>query len=133
MIKQRVLAPTVREPPPKRWSNCLRVGDVVYVAGITARGDDGETVVGEEYEQSMLIFTKMRDLLAAAGGVMDDVVKLTIFVTRVEHKAEVWRAREQFFTGDFPTCSLVEVSALVKPEMLVEIEAVAHLGAAGPA
>ena len=102
----------------------------VSVAGMLRNSPSsaGETVVGEEYEQASMIFGKIRDLIEAAGGVVDDVVKLTIFVTRIEHNTEVWRAREECFTGDFPACSLVEVSALAKPEMLVEIEAVAHIG-----
>ncbi len=128
MRRQRISAATVREPAPQLWSNCIKVGEIAYVAGMTARGDDGQTVVGEEYEQAVLIFSKIKALLEAAGGSIDDVVKLTIFVTRIEHNAEVWRARAEFFHGDFPACSLVEVSRLNKPEMYVEIEAIAHIG-----
>jgi hypothetical protein len=64
----------------------------------------------------------------AAGGTMDNVAKLTIFVTDISKNVEVWRARKEFFSGDFPAASLVEVSALATPEILVEIEAVAVLG-----
>ena len=53
---------------------------------------------------------------------------MTIFVTDIKKNTEVWRARSEFFSGDFPTCSLVEVKGLAKPEILVEIEAVAHIG-----
>jgi 2-iminobutanoate/2-iminopropanoate deaminase len=53
---------------------------------------------------------------------------MTIFVTDIANNSLVWKARKEFFTGDFPACSLVEVSALAKPEIRVEIEAVAHVG-----
>lgn len=127
--KQRIISPAVNEPPAQLWSNCLRVGEVAYVSGMTSRGPDRETVLGEnEYEQSKVVFQKIKDMIEAAGGVMDDVVKMTIFVTRIQHNTEVWRARKEFFTGDFPACTLVEVRSLAKPEILLEIEAVAHVG-----
>ena len=59
---------------------------------------------------------------------MDDITKLTIFVTDIANREKVWKARAEFFEGDFPACSLVEVSALADPRILVEIEGVAHLG-----
>ncbi len=131
MKKIRVRAPEVGEPTDGLWSNCLKVGDMVYVSGLTARAKDGSTVVGEdEYAQAQFIFTKMRHLMEAAGGCMDDIVKMTIFVTRIGKNVDIWKARREAFTGDFPACSLVEVSALAKPEILVEIEAFGHIGAA---
>lgn len=129
MRKHKVVSPKVAEPAPKHWSNCLLVGDVAYVSGMTARAMDGETLLGDnEYDQSLVVFDKIRNLIEAAGGRMDDVVKMTIFVTDITKNTEVWRARSEFFSSDFPTCSLVEVKGLAKPEILVEIEAIAHIG-----
>lgn len=129
MKKQRVTSPAVKEPAPQLWSNCMVVGDVAYVSGMTARGPDGQTILGEdEYAQAKVIFQKIKDLVEAAGGVMDDVVKMTIFVTRIGQNTRIWDARKEFFTGDFPACTLVEVSSLAKPEILLEIEAIAHIG-----
>jgi 2-iminobutanoate/2-iminopropanoate deaminase len=128
-LKQRIISPAVNEPPADLWSNCLRVGDIAYVSGMTSRGADRETVLGaNEYEQAKVVFQKIRDMIEAAGGVMNDVVKMTIFVTRIGHNTEVWRARKEFFSGDFPACTLVEVASLAKPEILLEIEAIAHIG-----
>ena len=125
----RIQSPSVTEPAPNRWSNCLRAGDNVYIAGLTSRGADGQSIDGtDEYEQSMVIFQKMQFLLEAGGFEMSQIVKLTIFVTRIEHNTNVWRAREKFFQGDFPTCSLVEVSRLARPNIFVEIEAIAYVG-----
>ena len=132
MKKERISSPLVAEPAPQMWSNCLRVGETVYVSGLTARAMDGETLLGsDEYEQSKVVLTKIKNLVEAAGGQMNDVVKMTIFVTNIAKNREVWRARSEFFQGDFPACSLVEVSKLAKPEILVEIEAIAHLGCSG--
>jgi len=129
MKKQRILSPSVAEPAAGMWSNCLRVGEQIFISGMTARARDGIAIQGgDEYEQSKVIFAKIRDLMEAAGGGIDDVVKLTIFVTRIQHNTEVWRARREFFSGDFPACSLVEVSALARPDIFVEIEAFGHLG-----
>jgi hypothetical protein len=58
---------------------------------------------------------------------MDNLIKMTIYVVDIKNNTEVWRARREFFTGDFPASTLVEVRSLAKPEVLVEIEAVAYL------
>jgi 2-iminobutanoate/2-iminopropanoate deaminase len=129
MPRTRIVSSQVAEPAPKRWSNLIKAGDHLYVSGLTSRNKDGTTIDGAgEYEQSKIIFTKMQQLLAAAGASMGDIVKLTIFVTRIEHNTEVWKARAEFFEGDFPACSLVEVKGLATPDIFVEIEGVAYTG-----
>jgi 2-iminobutanoate/2-iminopropanoate deaminase len=127
--RTRVSSPAVAEPAPGLWSNCIRVGEAVFVSGMTSRANDGVTIQGkDEYEQAKVIFAKIKHLVEAAGGAMGDVVKITIYVTDIGKNAEVWRARKEVFTGDFPASTLVEVSALARPEILVEIEAVAYIG-----
>ena len=131
MPKTRVYHPAVGEAPPGRWSNAIRAGDFLFVSGQVSRSLDGKVIEGNgEYEQSMIIFTRIKNLVEAAGGTLDDVVKVTIYVTNIKQNTEVWRARQQFFSGDFPASTLVQVAALGSPEVLVEIEAVAHLGKA---
>ena len=130
MIEQ-VTSPHVTEPPPGMWSNCLKVGDTVYIAGLTARDAQLKATGGHEYAQSCVIFERMRHLLEAAGGGLRDVVKLNIYVTRIAQREAFWRARREFFDGAFPVATLVEVSALAQPEILVEIEAVAVLNQGG--
>ena len=126
----RAISPLVPEPPEGTWSNCLVVSGVAYVAGMTAWGRDRIAVDGDdEYEQAHAIFAKIRALLEAAGGTMADVVKVTIFVTDISKREEVWRARREFFSGDFPASTLVQAAALAHPALKVEIEAVAHIGA----
>jgi 2-iminobutanoate/2-iminopropanoate deaminase len=118
----RAISPEVSEPQPGTWSNCLVAGGVAYLAGMTARGDD-------EYAQTKAIFTKIRHMVEAAGGGMADIVKVTIFVTDISQREKVWQARREFFTGNFPASTLVQVAALADPSLKVEIEAVAHIGA----
>lgn len=127
---RRVCSPAVTEPPAGTWSNCLVVRNQVFIAGMTARGRDFDTV-GETgpYEQARVIFEKIRLLMGEAGGTMADIVKVNIFVTDISKREEVWRARREFFTGDFPVSTLVEVSALALPEMKVEVEAIGFIGA----
>ena len=127
--RKRISSPAVAEPPPERWSNCVVVDNVCYTAGMTSRANDGKSIEGNgEYEQSRAIFAKIKNLVEAAGGTMADVTKLNIYVVNIKQNTEVWRARREFFKGDFPVSTLVEVKGLATPEILVEIEAVAHLG-----
>lgn len=128
--KQRISAPQVPEPPPQTWSNCLVVGNQVFVAGMTSR--TGTEVAGgtSMYGQAHAIFAKIKHLMEAAGGRMDDIVKVVIYVTDIKRREEVWQARREFFSGDFPVSTLVEVRALAAPELLVEVEAMGILGSA---
>ena len=131
MKKRRVSSPAVPEPPPQTWSNGLVVGNQVFIAGMTSRSG-AETVGGDSmYGQAKAIFDKIRHLMEAAGGRMDDIVKVVIFVTDIKRREEVWKARREVFSGDFPVSTLVEVRALAAPELLVEVEAIAILGAGG--
>jgi len=121
----RAVSPQVNEPQPQTWSNCLVVGGVAYVAGMTASGGD----LTDEYTQAKNIFGKIRHLVEAAGGTMNDIVTVTIFVTDITQREKVWAARREFFTGNFPCSTLVQVAALANPSLKVEINAIAHIGA----
>ena len=125
--RTRVISPNVQEPPPQRWSNSIRVGDMLFVSGMTARV--GDKIEGaDEYEQSKVIFGKIKNLVEAAGGQVNDVVKVTIFVVDIRNNTKVWKARAEVFSGDFPASTLVEIRALATPDTLVEIEAIAMIG-----
>ena len=121
----RATTPEVPEPAAGTWSNCLVVDGTAYIAGMTARAE----AESDEYAQAKEIFGKIRHLVEAAGGNMADVVKVTIFVTDISQREKVWQARREFFTGNFPTSTLVQVAALATPALKVEINAVAHIGA----
>jgi 2-iminobutanoate/2-iminopropanoate deaminase len=130
MTKKRIYATAVGEPPEGTWSNCQVIDRHVYIAGMTSRSDEFNTIVGDNaYEQSKVIFDKIKALIEAAGGTMADIVKVNIFLTDVDDRQQVWEARREYFDGDFPVSTLLEISKLVHPDMLVEIEAVGVLGA----
>ena len=124
MSIKSISSPNVPDPPPQTWSNCLVVDGVAYFAGATAPGAGPD-----EYAQAKGIFTKIKNLVEAAGGSMADIVKVTIFVIDITQREKVWQARREFFTGNFPASTLVQVAALADPSLKVEIEAVAHIGA----
>lgn len=125
-----VHAAGVDEPPrPGMFSNARVIGDQVFVSGMHA-GDGAGGILGDgsTEDQARQALTKIRRLVEAAGGAMDDVVMLRVYLTDIDDKAAVGRARAEFFTGDFPCSTLVEVSGLVDPRLTVEIEAQGVLG-----
>jgi enamine deaminase RidA (YjgF/YER057c/UK114 family) len=130
MPMPRVTSPHVKEAPPQTWSNCRVHGNQVFIAGMTA-GDGAGGVLGDgsTYSQAKETFGKIKHLIEAAGGVMNDIVRVDIYVTDIKQREEVWRARREFFTGDFPTSTLVEVRALATPQLVVEVNAIGFLGA----
>jgi 2-iminobutanoate/2-iminopropanoate deaminase len=130
MPRTKVTIPNVAEAGPGLWSNCIRAGDFLFISGQVARPlEGGKTLVGgNEYAQAKHIFTRIKCICEAAGGSLDDIVKMTIFMVNIKNNTEVWRARREFFSGDFPASTLVEVRSLAGPETLVEIETVAYLG-----
>ena len=125
----RAITPEVPEPAAGTWSNCLVADGVAYVAGMTVRAAGASGAAGDEYAQAKEIFGKIRHLVEAAGGNMADIVKVTIFVTDISQREKVWQARREFFTGNFPASTLVQVAALANPSLKVEINATAHIGA----
>jgi len=130
MSRTKVDVPEVAEAEPGLWTNGIRAGDFLFISGQVARPfDGGKTLVGTtEYEQARHIFARIQKICEAAGGSMADVVKMTIYMVDITKNIEVWKARREFFKGDFPASTLVEVRSLAGKETLVEIEAVAYLG-----
>jgi enamine deaminase RidA (YjgF/YER057c/UK114 family) len=127
---QRVTSPHVKEAPPGTWSNCRVHGNQIFVAGMTAGdGQGGVLGDGSMYSQARETFTKIKHLVEAAGGTMNDLIRLDIYVTDIKQREEVWKARREFFSGDFPTSTLVEVRGLAIPQLLVEVNATGFLGA----
>lgn len=122
----------VPEPPrPTMFSNARVVGDQVFTSGMHA-GDGAGGILGDgsTYDQARQTFLKIQHLVTAAGGRMDDIVTLRVYMSDIDDKAEVGRARAEFFTGDFPCSTMVEVSRFVEPGLTVEIEAQAIIGSA---
>ena len=117
----------VPEPPPQTWSN-LKVykNNHFHVAGMVADG-------ASTYDQARQIFTDIRAMIEAAGGVMNDVMAMQIFVVDLNDNREIWRARREFFSGDFPCSTLIQVVRVGNPQASpphrVEINCSGYLGA----
>ncbi len=105
------------------YSRAVRVGPFVFVAGTTAVDENG-TVIGpnDPYAQAVFIYQKIDRALQAAGSSLGDVVRVRTFVTDIARWEDVARAQGEVFAEIRPAATLVEVTALVKPELLVEIE-----------
>jgi 2-iminobutanoate/2-iminopropanoate deaminase len=101
MPRTKVSVPDVAEAAPGLWSNAILAGDMLFISGQIARPFEGGTgIVGkDEYEQTQQIFSRMDRIVRAAGGTMDNVVKMTIYVVNIEKNTDVWRARREFFSG----------------------------------
>ena len=124
-LLKRIRSRDVAEPPPGTFSQCLVAGDTIFVSGQHAGTDDGVGGDGSVFSQATIALGKIKALLEAAGAMMADVAKLTVYVTDISKRAEISEARRKFFTGDFPCSTLVEITALAQPGLLVEIEAIA--------
>jgi enamine deaminase RidA (YjgF/YER057c/UK114 family) len=108
------------------YSRAVKVGNVIEVTGTVASGEDGN-VVGKDnaYEQTKYVYQKIEQVLKRAGAEMKDVVRVRMFVTDISQWQEYGRAHSEFFKEIKPCNTMVEVSALIEPEYLIEIEATA--------
>ena len=108
------------------YSRAVKVGNVVEVTGTVASGPDGQVVgMNDAYTQTKYIYKKIEEVLKRAGAEMKNVVRVRMFVTDISRWQDYGKAHSEFFKEIKPCNTMVEVSALIEPEYLIEIEATA--------
>lgn len=126
---EQITTPDVAEPPGNIFSQCLRVGNRLYLAGQTAASAEGAVGGDDTGAQARECFRRIKLLVEAGGGTLADVVKLTIYLTDMADRPKLTEARKEFFSGRMPCSTLLGVSALADPAYKVEVDAEVWIGA----
>lgn len=107
------------------YSRAVQVGNQLEISGTVAADDHGVVGKGDAYAQTKYIFEKIKPVLANAGFTFEDVIRTRLFVTDITRWEEIGKAHGEVFKNIKPATSMVEVSALINPDYLVEIEVTA--------
>lgn len=123
MLERVITQPDNYEP--FLLSQGIKFGNLLFISGQAGAGDDGKIVEGGFRAQGEQAFANLRRALEAGGSRLDDVVKVTIFVTDMGHFNDVVELRRQYFSAPYPADTIAEIKALYDPKAMIEIEAIA--------
>lgn len=130
MPKQKITSPKLAEPNG-HFAQATVVeakGRLLFISGMTARRKDGTIAgVGDVSEQTRQVCENLKAAVEAAGGTLDDICRVDVYVRNMEHFKAIHEVRRQYFTGDAPASTMVEVTKMVSPDYLIEINAIAAL------
>jgi reactive intermediate/imine deaminase len=128
-MKRQNFATVSKWEPIVGYSRAVRMGDMIFVTGTTATNEQGEVIgEGDAYTQTKQVLANIARVLNRAGASMKDVVRTRMFVTDIAQWETIGRAHAEYFRDIRPATTMVEVSKLIDPRMLVEIEADAVIG-----
>ena len=131
MAKQQVTTSKVREPMG-HFSQAITIeakGKLVFISGMTARRPDGTIAgVGDVEAQTRQVCENLKSAVEAAGGTMEDICRVDVYVRNIEHFDKIHKVRREYFKAPAPASTMVEVTKMVSPEYLIEINAIAVVG-----
>jgi reactive intermediate/imine deaminase len=131
MAKQQVTTTKVREPMG-HFSQAIAIeakGKLVFISGMTARRPDGSIAgIGDVEAQTRQVCENIKSAVEAAGGTLEDVCRVDVFVRNIEHFEKIHKVRREYFKAPAPASTMVEVTKMVSPEYLIEINAIAVVG-----
>jgi reactive intermediate/imine deaminase len=131
MAKQQVTTSKVREPMG-HFSQAITTeakGKLVFISGMTARRPDGSIAgIGDVEAQTRQVCENLKSAVEAAGGTMEDICRVDVYVRNIEHFDKIHSVRREYFMAPAPASTMVEVAKMVSPEYLIEISAIAVVG-----
>lgn len=113
------------DPPFGAFCQAVRTGEWLFVSGLTARGTSAE--YGDIVEQTEAILKGLQTVLEIEGGTLSDIIRVTVYTTELDRLTEVHEVRFRYFGDDLPASTLVQVAALIRPHLKIEIEAICRL------
>ena len=132
MKKQQVRSSKLREPSG-HFSQAIAIeakGKMVFISGMTARRADGTIAgIGDIEAQTRQVCENLKSAVEAAGGTMDDICRVDVYVRNMEHFEKIHKVRREYFGSPPPASTMVEVTKMTSPEYLIEINAIAVIGA----
>jgi len=124
-----ITTPEARPVAHYKMATRMEGGRLLYIAGQVARDAEGNVLApGDIRTQARQVFQNVQRVLQAAGGDLPDLLKITTYITRIEDFPVVAEVRSQFFAGELPASTLIVVTRLAQPELLIEVEGMAAIG-----
>ena len=131
MPKTQIVSPKIRQPSG-HFSQATMIearGSLVFISGMTARRADGSIVgIGDIEAQTRQVCENVKFAVEQAGGAMDDICRVDVYVRNMEHFDQIHKVRREYFKSPAPASTMVEVCKMTSPEFLIEINAIAVIG-----